>query len=171
MAYRESRLETATVPTANLDQFYRFALLLCGQAKVAEQVLATALAELQTQLAEVRSIPSRHVWLVGRIRQECQRRAPGGEPGRVAGLIRLPEEETEETEPLLAIEAYLFARRFSTLAEPGRSALALFYLDLFPPAEICGLLNLTWERYCETLKKARASLREGVQQMRTHEPA
>lgn len=165
-----TRLETATVPTANLDQFYRFALLLCGQARVAEQVLATALAELQTQLAEVRSIGSRHVWLAGRIRQECQRRVPGGETGPVPGLVRLPEEETEEAAPLLAIEAYLFARRFSTLAEPGRSALALFYLDLFPSAEICGLLNLTWDRYCETLQKARASLREGVAQMRTPEP-
>jgi DNA-directed RNA polymerase specialized sigma24 family protein len=163
-------LETAPVPTANLDQLYRFALLLCGQARAAEQVLATALAELQSQLGQVRSTGSRHVWLVARIRQECQRRAPEGETGPVAGLIRVPEEETDEAAPLLAIEAYLFARRFSALAEPGRSALALFYLELFPAAEICGLLNLTWDRYCETLKKARASLREGVQQMRTPVP-
>jgi DNA-directed RNA polymerase specialized sigma24 family protein len=163
-------LETAPEQTANLDQLYRFALLLCGQARAAEQVLATALAEMQTQLSQVRSTGSRLVWLVARIRQECQRRAPGGETGYVPGLIRVADEDVDEAEPLLAIEAYLFARRFSTLPEPGRSALALFYLDLFPLAEICGLLNLTWDRYCETLKKARASLREGVQQMRMNVP-
>lgn len=164
-------METATVPTVNLDQFYRFALLLSGHAKTAEQVLAAALGEMQSHHGELRSTASRHSWLVTRIRQECKRvNPPGAEPGAVPGLIRMAEDGSSQVAPLLAIEAYLFARRFSGLAEPGRSALALFYLDLFPAAEIPGLLNMSWDRFCEVLTNARAGLRAGIQQMRTHEP-
>ena len=162
-------MESAPAPNAHLDQFYRFALLLGGSAKVAEPILASALAELQSSQEELRSTRSRHAWLVSRIRQECRRHsAPVA--GVAPGLLRSEEGDSPSTE-MLAIEAYLFAQRFSRLPEPGRSALALLYLDLFPPGDLPALLDLSWEKFCDALAAARQELRVSIQQMRTSEAA
>jgi DNA-directed RNA polymerase specialized sigma24 family protein len=160
-------LEPASVPSVNLEQFYRFALLLGGDAKTAEQVLAAALTEMQKHCGELRSTASRQAWLVGRIRQASPAPKRNGAGAVVPGLVRT--EEANEAPQLLAIEAYLVARRFSSLAEPGRSALALLYLDLFSPAELTKLLGLSWEKLCEVLASAREELRANVSQMRSPE--
>ena len=115
----------------------------------------------------MRSTKNRHAWLVARIRV-----ASGGgkasDPMVAPGLIRTEDGETEVPQ-LLAIEAYLFARRFSRLAEPGRSALALLYLDLYQPGELPALLGLSWEHLCEVLRCAREELQASLQQMRSAE--
>jgi len=61
---------------------------------------------------------------------------------------------------VLAIEAFILARHFHTLPEPGRSALALFYVDLFTPGEIAGFLKLELEQLADTLAAARERLQE-----------
>jgi len=160
-------LDSLPVPSVNLEQFYRFALLLGGDAKTAEQVLAVSLAEMQKQEGAIaeHEEPSR---LAGGPN-------PGGERGRQSerpdgGAGTDPDGgRGDEVPQLLAIEAYLFARRFSRLAEPGRSALALLYLDLYQPGELPALLGLSWERLCEVLSSAREELQASLQQMRSAE--
>ena len=162
-------MEPASVPSVNLEQFYRFALLLGGDAKTAEQVLAAALTEMQKHLGQLRSTATRQAWLVSRIRQASPKPGKGSAAATVAPVLVRTEEEGSEAPQLLTIEAYLVARRFSGLAEPGRSALALLYLDLFSPADLTKLLGLSWEQLCEVLTSAREELRANVSQMRSPE--
>lgn len=164
-------LETAStaVPRASLDQYYRFALLLCGNAKGAERVLGSALAEMRRHTEQLRNAQARQAWLVTRLRQECKRlTTPKPAAGAAPGLVR-SEEDLAENPELLTIEAYLLAQRFSCLPEPGRTALALLYLDLFPPAELPKLLELSWDRVCTALAEARLELQKQIAEMRSPE--
>ena len=68
-----------------------------------------------------------------------------------------------EKHEILTIEAFIVAQRFSTLPEPERSALALFYLELFEPAEIARLLKLPLEELAAALGRGRTLLSEAMQ--------
>ena len=144
-----------------LAEFYRFALLLTGDHRVAEKIMAETLHEAEGQLAELRKLASRQAWLVQRIRERCLRENAVNE-NEVPRLLRAPADAGERRE-ILTIEAFIVAQRFSTLPEPERSALALFYLDLFEPAEIARLLKLPIEELAATLGRGRAQLSEAMQ--------
>ena len=72
---------------------------------------------------------------------------------------------------MLDIEAYLLAQRFHLLPEPGRSALALFYLNLFSTEKIADLLEMPIEKLAGTLGRARALLQESLREGRAPEPS
>jgi DNA-directed RNA polymerase specialized sigma24 family protein len=145
-------LHPALLPNASLAEFYRYALLLTGNIKTAEQIMADTLAEVEAQLSELRHEASRQAWLATRIRQRCLREnAGGGTP--VRRLLR-----DEEAGAILRIEAFIVAQHISTLPEPERSALALFYLDLFTNEDIAKLLKLDLDELSETLARARELL-------------
>jgi DNA-directed RNA polymerase specialized sigma24 family protein len=71
----------------------------------------------------------------------------------------LPGSCAKQVQEVLEIEAYIVAQRFRQLPEPERSALALFYLDLFPPPEIAQLLRVDLEELGEILSRGRSELR------------
>jgi len=60
---------------------------------------------------------------------------------------------------------------FSELPEPQRSALALFYTDLFPYAEIASMLKLSVEELADVLGKARLALAQRWKSWEAGEPA
>ena len=154
-------MHPALFPSTVLAEFYRFALLLTGDLRVAEQIMAETLQEAEAQLADLRKIASRQAWLVQRIRERCLREnAVNG--NEIPRLLRAPVDAGEKRE-ILTIEAFIVAQRFSTLPEPERSALALFYLELFEPAEIARLLKMPLEELAATLVRARAQLSEAMQ--------
>jgi DNA-directed RNA polymerase specialized sigma24 family protein len=159
-------LDTAFLPNSTLAELYRFAWLLAGEAKAAESILRHALEGLEPKLDQLRSAKSKHVWLVRRIRQACLEHAAvvpqSGD--RAPRLLR--EEETVAPGEILEIEAYIVAQHFHGLAEPGRSALALFYLELVPAAEAAELLGLSLEQYCEAVGRARLNLNAVLSDMR-----
>ena len=62
----------------------------------------------------------------------------------------------------LKLEAFFLAQRFHALPEPERSALALFYLDIFSVAEIAELLKMSLETLAETLGAARGLLAQAL---------
>ena len=157
---RPADLQTALFPSATLAEFFRFALLLTGSSKAAEQVMADTLAEVETQLGEFRCETNRQAWLATRIRQRCQ--GNHGEASAAPRLLREADDTPKRTE-ILRIEAYLVAQRFHQLPEPERSALALFYLELFSVEEIAQLLKLKLDQFAETIGRARALLRESLQ--------
>jgi DNA-directed RNA polymerase specialized sigma24 family protein len=147
-------------PTATLAEFYRFALLLTGDIRTAEQIMARTLAVVESQLAELRSDASRQVWLAQRIRERCLAENAGSEHP-APRLLRMDLEGGRRE--VLKIEAYIVAQRFSTLPEPERSALALFYVDIFQPGDIAKLLRMSIDDLADVLGRARALLAEAMQ--------
>jgi DNA-directed RNA polymerase specialized sigma24 family protein len=161
-------LQTAPFPSSTLAEFYRFALLLTGNAKSAEQVMADTLTEVESQLSQFRHETSRQAWLATHIRERClenNKTAPPTAP-------RLLRDDSDTGAEVLQIEAYLVAQRFHALPEPERSALALFYLDLFSAEEIAELLNMDIHALSETLGAGRDLLRKTLAGLRdaTNQP-
>jgi len=124
-----------------LSKLYRFAVLLAGSPVGAEWMLARVFEEFSTQIGQFRTEKHRTAFLVSKIR-ECASISPKTEPGS-------PEGEGEQGQ---------LAGRFSALSEPSKSALALFYLNLFPVAELASLLNLEIEDLGGLLRAGRAQL-------------
>jgi DNA-directed RNA polymerase specialized sigma24 family protein len=147
-------LQTALFPSATLAEFYRFALLLTGDLRTAEQIMARTLAMVESQLAELRSDASRQAWLAQRIRERCLSENACNE-NPVPRLLRTAPEGRPE---ILKIEAFIVAQRFSTLPEPERTALALFYVDIFQPADIAQLLKMSIDELASVLGHARLLL-------------
>ena len=122
---------------ATISKLYRFALLLTGDASSAEQTLLRVFEEFAQQIGQFRTEKHRTAFLVAKIRESFSKRAPEAQPP--------PVENT-------------FSAQFSTLSEPARSALALFYLDLFPVSELAALLNLSMEDLGAHLRSGREQL-------------
>lgn len=149
-------MQEALFPKATLAEFYRFALLLTGNIKVSEQIMAETLRDVEGQLSELRHEGNRQAWLASRIRQRCLREnAGGGQPA--PRLLR-----TDEAEGILRIEAFIVAQHISTLPEPERSALALFYTDLFTADEIAKVLKVDLEELAGLLSRARHQLADAM---------
>ena len=149
-------MQEAHFSSGNLAEFYRFALLLTGQPENAQRLMAETIAEWEARHGDVRNARQRNAWMAARLRKHCL--ANHG-PNGVETAPRLIREEGDE---LLEIEAFILARHFHKLPEPERSALGLFYLDVFDPHDIAQMLSMTVEELAEHLSKARALLRESL---------
>ncbi|MEP6670659.1 MAG: sigma-70 family RNA polymerase sigma factor [Chthoniobacter sp.] len=157
-------LQTALFPSSTLAEFYRFALLLTGNAKSAEQVMADTLTEVESQLSQFRNETSRQAWLATHIRERCLENNKSVPPS--APRLLRDDSDTGSRPEILKIEAFLLAQRFHTLPEPERSALALFYLDLFTAEEVAELLNMDMHTLSDTLGAARDLLQKSLGAMR-----
>jgi RNA polymerase sigma-70 factor (ECF subfamily) len=156
-------LQPELPPNAALCDFYRFALLLSGNPKVAEQIITETMQDGAARLSELRHESHRRSWLATKIRQRCLLHAPGANPQEVPQLIHHAGQSSEGA-PRVETEASILAQRFSALPEPERSALALFYLDLFTPEEIADLLSMDPDELGLYLTRARKHLAEAKQQ-------
>ena len=154
-------MQSGLFPSATLAEFYRLALLLTGNGKKAESVMAETLHEVEPQIAQFRSETSRQAWLATRIRERCLNNQ-NGDPPPAPRLLREELEPGDKPE-ILPIEAYLLAQRFHTLREPERSALALFYLEFFTTTEIAQILKMDPEELCAALGRARGMLQEALE--------
>lgn len=168
MARSFAALQPNLLPNAALAEFYRFAVLLAGNARVAERVIAEVINEVKAQIEQLRNERTRRVWVATRIRERCL--AERSETPPAPGLVRGVGEAGENPEAL-QIEAFLVAQRFHRLPEPERSALALFHLELFSTEEIAHLLKLKPEEFAEAIGRARTLLRESLRAMRDASPA
>ncbi|MDQ3625255.1 MAG: hypothetical protein M3463_22715, partial [Verrucomicrobiota bacterium] len=143
-------------------EFYRFALLLTGRIQNAEQVMAETLAEVEAQLGELRNQTNRQAWLALRIRERSLRNNAEQPRPEAPRLLRETPAAGGKFE-VLDIEAYILAQHFYCLPEPERSALALFYLDLFSIEEIARLLEVGVDELSQTLARARILLQDSLQ--------
>lgn len=125
-----------------LQRLYRFAFLLKGSSSEAASALSEVLARFGSQIDQLRSSKQRSAFLVRKLRE--QPFTPKPEPSDALG------EESKELREL--------GERFSALAEPTRSALALFYCELFTPTEAADLLKMSLEQYAEALALGRTML-------------
>jgi DNA-directed RNA polymerase specialized sigma24 family protein len=81
------------------------------------------------------------------------------------GWVRGPGETLANPEAL-KIETTLVGQRFHFLAEPERTALALFHLDLFSTEEIAQILKMKTVQLAETIGRGRTQLREALEALR-----
>lgn len=156
----------ALVPSAILADLFRLALLLTGRSATAAELIAKTFAEDETQLAQIRDEAQRKAWLAMRLRDRCLQAEVRTHPS-VQRLIR-GENGEEQPEDILGIEAYILAEHFHCLPEPVRTALALFYLDLFPACEIARLLKLEVRELGNLLSDGRSKLRHSLAHSHPH---
>ena len=119
--------------------------------------MADTLSDAKVHVDQIRAEANRNAWLAQCIRARCLKNNADDPTPVVPRLLRL-DPAPGATPEVLGIEAYILAEHFRCLAEPGRSALALFYLDLFTPEEIAKLLKMNLEQLGATLAEARAGL-------------
>lgn len=153
-----SVLDPVLFPEETLNKFYRFALLVTGEAHAAEQLLAESLAEVEMRIGHLRSEHRRRAWLLRRLRQRVAAMETARPP-----TPRLLRGEESAGPVVLEIEAYILAQHFAALPEPERSALAMFYLKLFPMRELPELLELDLEDLAVALDRARQKLSASLQ--------
>ena len=123
--------------------------------------MAETLAEVEAQLDQIRTEANRQAWLARRIRERCLKNNLENPAPVVPRLLRV-EPLAGAAPEVLGIEAYILAEHFHCMSEPGRSALALFYLDLFSPEEIGKLVKMNLEELGATLTEARAALQNSL---------
>ena len=138
----------------NVLALYRFALLLKGGEDEARRTLLEMLSECAPQLAQLRSDHSRFAFALKKLRGFCIKNGGPGAAGNGTGATAS------------GIDVTGYAKRFSTLPEPGRSALALVYLKLFPAREAASLLDLSFDELPAALRKARTLLQESQPEIR-----
>ncbi len=135
---------------------YRFAFLLEGDGKAAERTLVSTLARCSSQVEQIRNEKNRLVFLVRKLRESC---------------LKTSGSEKAAGDGCGSGDGEAFGRGFSTMPEPERSALALFYLDLFPVREIASLLGLSFDDFSDALERGREFLRRSHVIAATEEPA
>ncbi|MEI9896842.1 MAG: hypothetical protein WDN28_24055 [Chthoniobacter sp.] len=133
--------------------------------------MADTLTEVESQLSQFRNETSRQAWLATHIRERCLENNKSAPPA--APRLLRDDSESGTRPEVLKIEAFLLAQRFHTLPEPERSALALFYLDLFTAEEIAELLKMDIHVLSDTLAAARDLLKSSLGALRseTNPPA
>lgn len=143
-----------------IEAIYRFAFLLSGNPAAGSQAVRDAMHDSAGQAAQLRSDRHRNAWLVMKVREHCLRST--GE-----------DHEAVTVERAAMSEQAALGASFHTLPEPRRSALALFYLDLFPSSEIADLLRMKPAQLAEALSSGRDLLRSqvGISQRRAASPA
>lgn len=119
-----------------LAPLYRFALLLTGDPVSAERAVVEVCGQFEQELGAYRDAKSCLAFCTSKLRENCLRKAVAA-PAHPAGGI---------------------ASAMHELPEPERSALALFYVDLFPAQEIATLLNHSLEDLGAALQRGRDQL-------------
>jgi DNA-directed RNA polymerase specialized sigma24 family protein len=149
-------LQPHILPTEDLTGIYRFTVLLTGSPQAAQAAMLEVFADGAEKIHHFRSGKSCEAWLVAKVRtrllnKPLQPAAAPENPGPAPSAAG----ETD-TAALATLE---LAARFSRLPEPGRSALALLYIDCFSVQEIAQILQLPLEMMAEAVDSARCALR------------
>lgn len=153
-------MHSGLLTSTTLVEFYRLALLLTGNIRDVEGALSAVLVAGERRLRDLRDQTHRAAWLAARLRQYCLEPKP--EPGKAPRLVRSEDSEAGPLAEVLQIEAYILAQHFQSLPEPDRSALGLFYLDLFTVEQIADILEMGLEQLAAALARARTQLQDSL---------
>ena len=142
-------LQPHILPTEDLTGIYRFAVLLTGAPVTAQGLVLDVFADAGEKIHHFRNGKSCEAWLVAKVRN------------RAMNLPRLSQDKTDPAPPADAgpdSAALELADRFVRIPEPGRSALALLYINRFSVQEIAQILQIPLEALAEAVDAARVSL-------------
>jgi DNA-directed RNA polymerase specialized sigma24 family protein len=149
-------LQTHILPTEDLTGIYRFAVLLTGVPRTAQAVVLEVFADAGEKINHFRSGKSCEVWLVAKVRNRLLRNP--------TPAAKQSAPENSEISPQISVDlnpaALALAQRFSKIPEPGRSALALLYINHFSVQEIAQILQIPLEEMAEATGAARALLEQ-----------
>lgn len=123
-----------------LPRLYRFALLLKGSPEQATEAVEAVFNRFGPQLGQFRQSKQRSAFLVRKLREHKVSDTTGSTCAEL----------DNDLAALLA--------KFAMLSEPSRSALALFYSELFPASEAADVLSMSLEDYAHALAIGRTLL-------------
>ncbi len=157
---------------------YRFAFLMTGSAEAATQIFDHTVERAASHFTEIRCPRRAARWLFAEARTNCRRHlddrrrrravatvdtaAPADKPdaGASADPVDSPRDAApSDDERAGEFAAAQLAAAFAPLPEPERCALALFYLMLFPTAELADVLGVRPRDLPALLNRGRALLR------------
>lgn len=140
---------------------YRFAVLLAGASEPAQAAVVEVFADAGEKIHHFRSGKSCLAWLVAKLRNRLLKHPPTAAPAAPPDDQASDKPENATTAaPDLNPQALALADRFCKIPEPGRSALALLYLDQFSVQEIAQILQMNIEELAEAVESARSLLRQ-----------
>lgn len=113
--------------------------MLRGDASLAAEDLQAVIGDAASELEQLRSEKTATSLIVSKLRARI-----GAASTSAGGAAQ------DDTALLL--------RRFSGVSEPARSALALFYLDLFPTDQIAAVMGVELDEFASLLGRARGEL-------------
>jgi len=140
-------------------------VLLTGSSASAQAALLETFAEAGEKIHHFRSGKSCKAWLAAKVRSRVMK--PAGT--KAAEAEPKNSENTTSAAADLSPQATALAERFCKIAEPGRSALALLYLNHFSTQEITQILQMTIEELSDAAEAARSQLR-GIEAMQQAAP-
>ena len=141
------------VTTKNLPQLYRFCFLMTGDASKAQEAFQDTVREAALRSARDEPPPDR-LWFFRDARWRC---LAVSEQGLQAEPGMLEEAEISPVAPMQIqqLGPDQLAVWISAAPEPQRSALALFYLDEFTPAEILAVLEIKAAEFSDLISSGR----------------
>jgi DNA-directed RNA polymerase specialized sigma24 family protein len=133
-------LEPVAVENKNLPQLYRFCFLMTADVEKAKEAFQGTVREAALRSAHGEAPPDR-LWFFSDARGRCLAVCHSD---LQAEHCEMDEHEVSASAPaqIERIDVEQLAIWICCAPEPQRSALALFYLDEFNPAEICAILGL-----------------------------
>ncbi len=135
---------------------YRFAVVLTGDDGKAMRVVSASLEDALKRPRSHGDLDRLHALLFKDVRERALRDAPGERTGRRRKVTILPGEVG------LSIDVREVRREMHALPEPGRSALALLYLEVMETEELQRVLGKTEAEVADLLADARGRLHEAL---------
>lgn len=131
-------------------------MLLTGSPASAQATLLEIFAEAGEKIHHFRSGKSCKAWLAAKVRNLVMKQG-GAKPA--AAETKNSENIAAAADPGLSPQATALAEQFCKVSEPGRSALALLYINQFSTQEISQILQMGIEELSNAAEAARAQLR------------
>jgi DNA-directed RNA polymerase specialized sigma24 family protein len=161
--------ESVSGSIQNLPQLYRFCFLMTGDQEKAEAVFRDTVRDAALRSSQG-DTPADRLWIFREARARCLEATKDD---------LVPEPATLPEEPLAGDVAARFAQLepaqlavwISGAPEPQRSALALFYLDVFSYREILDLLELKLSEFAPLISHGRGQLQAWLMAVTEGEPA
>ena len=151
---------------------YRFAFLMTGNAEAAAEIFDHTVERAASHFADIRCPRRAARWLFAQARANCRKhlarrgkshvsqgRNGDGSNGASGAVSHESRPAAAEEDRAAEFSAAQVAAAFAPLPEPERCALALFYLFLFPSAELADVLGIRPGDLPALLNRGRALLR------------
>lgn len=142
-------------------------MLLAGAPEPAQAAVLETFEAVGEKIHHFRNGKSCKAWLVANVRNRLLKNA--NEPA--AESAREPDGSVPPPGADLNPQAFELASRFCKIPEPGRSALALLYLEHFSAQEIAQILQLSMDEFADAVDSARTLLRQMEAVQRATSPA
>ena len=130
-------------------------MLLAGTPELAQAAVLETFADAGEKIHHFRNGKSCKAWLVAKLRNRLLKN-----PGQPTGDPAEKTANASASAPELNPGILDLADTFYKIPEPGRSALALLYLDQFSPLEIAQILLISMEEMAVAVDSARTLLQQ-----------